>query len=110
MMAVSTQATLPLNYCSNFGDGVSATYSGCLNNNFSRIARELGNSSTPYCFAVGSRVSSFVNCVNSAFLSLQRASEGYVYTSYCLNFTEDTIDSSFKSCVQQNFNSFSRSL
>jgi hypothetical protein len=94
-----------LSYCSNFGDGVSFSFSSCVNSNFQRLQRELGGFYS-YCSNIGDEVNfSFTNCIQSNFRSAERNADGSLYLNYCTNFDRTRLSFSYVSCVNNNFRS-----
>lgn len=92
-------------YCSNFGDGVSFSFSSCVNRNFREAQRELGGFYS-HCSNFGDEVSfSYISCIQSNFRSVERNADGSLYLSYCSNFDRDRLGFSFVSCVNSNFRS-----
>lgn len=92
-------------YCSHFGDGVSFSFSSCVNSNFRTVQNDLGGFYS-YCSNFGDEVSfSYISCIQSNFRTAERNSDGSLYLSYCSNFDRDRLDFSFVSCVNSNFRS-----
>lgn len=92
-------------YCSNFGDGVSFSFSSCVNSNFRSLSNDI-NGYYSYCSNFGDEVSfSYISCIQSNFRTAERNSDGSLYLSYCSNFDRDRLNFSFVSCVNSNFRS-----
>lgn len=97
-----------LGYCSNYGDGVSFSFSSCINRNFARVGQQLGRVMR-HCFNSSQGVSfSFTSCINSNFRSIESSSNGSLFLRYCSNFNRDRLDFSYVSCVNSNFSAISR--
>ncbi len=93
-----------LSYCSNFGDGVSFSFSSCVNSNFTRLQGSLGGFYR-YCSNFGDEVSfSYINCIQSNFRTAESNADGSLYLSYCSNFDRSRLSFSYVSCVNRNFN------
>ncbi|MFA6238013.1 MAG: hypothetical protein WC635_11835 [Bacteriovorax sp.] len=99
-----------LSYCSHFGEGVSFSFSSCVNSNFSTIGRSIGGFYS-YCSNFGKEVDyGFTSCVNSGFREAERQLNNQVWLQNCMNFDRTTLDFSFISCVNSNFNSIKRAI
>lgn len=88
-------------HCSNYGDGVSLSYTSCINSNFRRLSFDLPREFFSYCNNFGDDLSfSFESCVNNNFNKVERSLG--IFLSHCMNFG-DGVSYSYQSCVNANF-------
>lgn len=97
-----------LSSCYNSGSGVSYSFSGCVNRNFSQIQFDLGGFYS-YCSNIGDEVSfTFLSCIQRNFQTAESEANGNLYLSYCSNFDRTTLSFSYVSCVNRNFSEIER--
>lgn len=97
-----------LSYCSHYGEGVSYSFSSCVNSNFSTLARSIGGFYS-YCTNFGKEVDyGFTSCVNSGFREAERKLN--IWLQDCMNFDRTTLDYSFISCVNSNYSTIQRTI
>lgn len=106
----SEKENIFLEYCSNYGSGVSYFYQSCVNNNFSTISRNVGGFYS-HCSNLGLDVDYFfISCINNNFNEVQRRLGNRVWLQYCANYDRSTLDYSFISCVNSNYRNIERAL
>ena len=99
-----------LNYCSNYGNGVSYSYQSCVNNNFFLISTSIGGF-YQHCTNFGVEVDYFfLSCVNGAFREAQYRLKNTVYLPDCQNYNRQTLEYFFVSCVNNNFSEIQRAI
>lgn len=107
LLALAMIFTIPssaayMSSCYNYGDGVSYSFTSCINRNF----REAGASFS--CYNYGDDLSySFQSCVNNNFRDVARDLD--VFVSSCNNYG-DGVSFSYESCVNRNFRTIERAL
>lgn len=100
-----------LQYCSNFGDGVSYSYQSCVNSNFRTIEREFADENLflQYCTNFGDEVQfAFITCIQSNFRAIDRVIDQALM--YCSNFDRTRLGYSFVSCSNGNFSTIERAI
>ena len=115
-VSLSANANLFLPSCYNYSNGndaVSFIYQACVNNNFRAIDRAVeGSQFFQYCSNSGNQVSYFyLSCVQNNFRTADRAlRDRNLFLQRCSNFIQDTLDFSFRNCLNSNWRKIERAV
>lgn len=114
ILSITQANAIFLMSCSNYGSTsrpVSYSYEYCLNNNFSKIEREIDGLYLSNCsnYSRDKVDYSFTSCVNRNFRQIDMKLKS-IFMMSCSNYNSSELSYSFTSCSNSNFYKVERKL